>query len=114
MGKCRTKLDGSRPSFLSHNSLQILIPETCISQNVLCTYARDLLLKDLVSASTMAREYVRTKKHQETEIRSLVIRKQNSVFRNRIPFPLETKFCFRKWNSVSTQNKILFPGYITL
>jgi hypothetical protein len=35
MGKCRTKLDGSCPSFLSQNSLRILIPETRVSQNVL-------------------------------------------------------------------------------
>ncbi len=35
MRKCRTKLDGLRPSFLSQNSLQILIPETHVSQNVL-------------------------------------------------------------------------------
>jgi hypothetical protein len=35
MGKCRTKLDGLRPSFLSQDSLQILIPETSVSQNVL-------------------------------------------------------------------------------
>jgi hypothetical protein len=34
MGKCRTKLDGSRPSFMSQNSLRILIPETRVSQNV--------------------------------------------------------------------------------
>ncbi len=38
MGKCRTKLDGSRPSFLSQNSLRILIPETRVSQNVLFRY----------------------------------------------------------------------------
>jgi hypothetical protein len=61
MGKCRTKLDGSRPSFLSQNSLQILIPETRVSKNVLCMYVRDLLLKDLVSASSLAHEYVRMK-----------------------------------------------------
>jgi hypothetical protein len=38
MGKCRTKLDGLRQSFLSQNSLRILIPETCVSQNVLFRY----------------------------------------------------------------------------
>ncbi len=38
MEECRTKLDGLRPSFLSQNSLRILIPETCVSQNVLFRY----------------------------------------------------------------------------
>jgi hypothetical protein len=38
MGKCRTKLDGSRPSFLSQNSLRILILEARVSQNVLFRY----------------------------------------------------------------------------
>ncbi len=59
---------------------------------------QDLLLKDLVSTSTMVREYVRTKNHQETEIRFLVTPKGNFVsktLRNGILFPLETKFRFR-------------------
>jgi hypothetical protein len=38
MGKFRTKLDGLGPSFLSQNSLRILIPETLVSQNVLFRY----------------------------------------------------------------------------
>jgi hypothetical protein len=38
MGKCRTKLDGSRSSFLSQNSLRILIPETRVPQNVQFRY----------------------------------------------------------------------------
>ncbi len=35
MRKCRTKLDRWRPSFLSQNSLRILILDTRVSQNVL-------------------------------------------------------------------------------
>jgi hypothetical protein len=51
MGKCRTKLDGSRPSFMSQNSLQILIPETRVSQNVLLDINPNTLLwcSDLLS-----------------------------------------------------------------
>jgi hypothetical protein len=67
---------------------------------------QDLLLKDLVSASTVVREYVRMKNHQETEIRFCFwgTPKQNSVsvsetLRNGNPFPFprhsETEFCFR-------------------
>jgi hypothetical protein len=57
-----------------------------------------LLLKDLVSTSTMVHEYVRMKKHQETEIHFLVTRKRNFVSEtlkwNSVSIPLETKFCF--------------------
>jgi hypothetical protein len=66
---------------------------------------QDLLLKDLVSTSTVVCEYVHTQKHQETEIcfleteiHFLVTPKQNFVsetLQNAIPFPLETKFRFR-------------------
>ena len=63
---------------------------------------QDLLLKDIVSTSTVVREYVRMKKHQEIEIRFLVTLKQNFV--SKTP----------KRNSVSTQNEIPFPDYITL
>jgi hypothetical protein len=64
---------------------------------------QDLLLKDLVSISTMVRKYVRTKKTPGNEN----------------PFPSHTKMKFRfrntpKRNSVSTQNEIPFPYYITL
>ncbi len=60
------------------------------------------MLKDLVSTSTMVPEYVCMKKHQERVIRFLVTQKQNFV--SKTP----------KQNSVSNQNEILFPDYITL
>jgi hypothetical protein len=85
---------------------------------------QDLSLKDLVSTSTMVREYVRTNN----------IRKRKSVFvsktlRNGIPFPFprhsKTEFCFcfqdtPKQDSVSVSETLRneipfpFPDYITL
>ncbi len=84
---------------------------------------QDLLLKDLVSTSTVVREYVCTKKHQEmeicfleTEIRFLVTPKQNFIsetLRNRILFLRHSKTEFRfhlKRNSISGLHYSINPN----
>jgi hypothetical protein len=58
----------------------------------------EMMMSQDLSTSTVLREYVRTKKHQETKIHFLITRKQNFISetpkRNSVSTPLETKFCF--------------------
>jgi hypothetical protein len=81
VGRPSTGAHGSKESVL----LAFLFPIRH-SQNYEENHGEMMMQRDL-STSTVVREYVRTKKHQETEIR--FHSKQDFV-----STPLETKFCF--------------------